>query len=349
MRQLTFALLAAFLSISSFAQQDCIDSFIVDQMKRQHIVGLSVGIVKNGSIVKAAGYGKANIELNVPVSAKTVFKIGSLSKQFIAVAVMELAQGGKLSIDDPIANYVRNAPQSWKSITIRHLLNHTSGLPADPPGFEGMKALPDSVYITRAFKNKLSVPPGTKFEYSNFGYYVLADIIRIVSHQSFPEYMTQNVFNAVGLNATRTTSVEALVRERASGYIEDSVQHLQNAPNYVAVRPSGAFLSNINDLLTWEMAMQHGKLFNQHLWNKLWYEGFNTSLSMDKEPIYYGFGWMVNTVGEDTLVHHGGSLPGFKSVYFRYLEKHTAIIILTKSDQTDAYAIAFGIADLLKR
>jgi CubicO group peptidase (beta-lactamase class C family) len=349
MRPFASALLAAFVSVSSYAQQDSIDRFVVDQMHQQHIVGVAVGIVDHGSIVKAAGYGKANIELDVPVSAKTVFKIASLSKQFIAVAILELSQKNKLSLNDPVTKYIRHAPQSWKSITIRHLLNHTSGLPVDPPGFEAMNALPDSVYIARAFKHKLAAAPGTKFEYSNFGYYVLADIIRIISHESFPDYMTQHVFNPAGLKATRTTSVESIVRGRASGYLEDSVQHLQNAPNYIAVRPSGAFLSNIDDLLTWELAMQHGKLFSQSLWNKLWCDGFKTSLSMDNQPIYYGLGWMVNPVGDDTLVHHGGSLPGFKSVYFRYPKKQTAIIVLTNSDQTDAYALAFGIADLLKK
>ena len=350
MRQLISTLVLFFLiSPITLLAQDSIDVFIADQMKQQRIVGLSLGIVKNGKIVKASGYGKANIELNVPVSEKTVFKIASLSKQFIATAILKLISEGKLTLDTPVRSIIKNAPETWKLMTIRHLLNHTSGLPEDPPAFDGMKNLPDSVYIARAFKNKLLSKPGTKFKYSNLGYYVLADIIRIISHQSFAEYMKNNVFDPAGLNVTRVTSVESIIGNRASGYIEDSAEQIKNAPNYIAVRPSGAFLSNITDLLTWENVMQEGNLFNNRESDTGMTEAFKTPLTMDNEPIYYRYGWMINKVGTQHLAHHGGSLPGFKSVYFRFPEEKTAIIILTNSDQTDAYAIAFGVAELLKK
>jgi CubicO group peptidase (beta-lactamase class C family) len=334
--------------VSLFAQ-DSIDIFVADQMTQQRIVGLSLGIIKDGKVIKATGYGKANIELNVSVSDQTVFKIASLSKQFIAVAILKLIQEGKLTLNTPVRNVIKKSPESWKLITIRHLLNHTSGLPEDPPGFDGMKNLPDSVYVTRAFKSKLAFKAGTKFQYSNFGYYVLADIIRIISHQSFSDYMDNYVFSAAGLKATRVTSVEAIVNNRASGYIEDSVKQVQNAPNYIAMRPSGAFLSNINDLLSWETIMQEGRLFGNGPSSTDMTDAFKTALTMDNEPIYYRYGWMINKIGSHHLAHHGGSLPGFKSVYFRYLEEKTAIIILTNSDQTDAYAIAFGIAGFLSK
>ena len=344
----TSLVLLLMLPVSLWAQ-DSIDAFIADQMKQQRIVGLSLGIIKEGKIVKAAGYGKANIEWNVPVSAQTVFKIASLSKQFIAVGIMKMIQEGTLTLETPVSSIIKNTPESWKPITVRHLLNHTSGLPVDPPEFEGMNNLADSVYITRAFKTKLAFQPGTRFEYSNFGYYVLADIIRIITHQPFGEYMKKNVFDPAGLNATSLTSVESIVKNRASGYMEDSSKEIHNAPNYIAVRPSGAFLSNIIDLLAWEKVMQEGKLLGNGPPNIDSAEGFKTALTMDGEPIYYRYGWMLNKVGNHILVHHGGSLPGFKSVYFRMPQKKTAIIILINSDQADAYQIAFGIVDLLKK
>jgi CubicO group peptidase (beta-lactamase class C family) len=349
-KQFTSTLLFLFLVTPiSLLSQDSIDVFIANQMQQQRITGLSLGIIKNGEIVKASGYGKANIELNVPVSEKTVFKIASLSKQFIAVGILNLIHQGKLTLDTPVRNIIKNTPDSWKMMTIRHLLNHSSGLPEDPPAFDGMKSVRDCVYIARAFKNKLASRPGTKFQYSNLGYYVLADIIRIVSHQSFSGYMKNNVFDPAGLKATRVTSLEAIVDNRASGYIEDSAQQIKNAPNYIAVRPSGAFLSNITDLLAWEKVMQESRIFDNHQSDTNLTGGFKTSLTMDGEPIYYRYGWMINRVGSHLLAHHGGSLPGFKSVYFRYPEEKTAIIILTNSDQTDAYAIAFGVAELLNK
>lgn len=344
---LVLFLTLSFLPFATIAQQDSIDVFVRNQMKQQRIMGLSLGIIQNGKIIKAKGYGLANIELNVPASEQTVYKIGSVSKQFIAVAIMKLVQDGKLNVSDPVTKFIKDAPATWNAITIRHLLNHTSGLPLDPPGFDGMKDQADSVYIKAAFNDSLAFSTGTKYEYSNFGYFVLADIIRIVSHLSFPAYMKKYVFDEAGLTSTRTTSLEAIVPNRAAGYIKDKNDSIINAPNYVALRPSGAFLSNINDLLKWEMEMQQNKLLTQNNWNHLWNDTIKTPLTMDETPIYYGYGWMTNKVNGKQFVHHGGSLPGFKSVYFRYMPDKTAIIILTNSDDADAYGIAFGVADLL--
>src|SRR6185295_2755661 len=184
-----------FLPLTTIAQQDSIDAFIFNQMKQQGIVGLSIGIVKNGKVIKGKGYGQANIELDIPASEKTVYKIASISKQFIAVAIMKLVQEGKLKVSDPVTKFIKGAPAKWNSITIRHLLNHTSGLPLDPPGFDGMKDQADSIYIKTAFTDSLAFPTCSKYEYSNFGYFILADIIRIISHLSFSEYMKKYVFD----------------------------------------------------------------------------------------------------------------------------------------------------------
>jgi len=336
------------LPLTTIAQQDSIDVFIANKMTQQGIVGLSIGIVKNGKVIKAKGYGKSNIELNVSASEKTVYKIASISKQFIAIGILKLIEEGKLKVSDPITKFIKDAPTTWNSITIRHLLNHTSGLPVEPPGFDGMKEQADSIYIKAAFANSLAFPPGSKFEYSNFGYYVLADIIRVTSHLSFSEYMKKYIFDERGLTSTRTTSLEAIIQNRAAGYIKLASDSTVNAPNYMAVRPSGAFLSSINDLLKWELDMQNTKLLTQKSWNQMWDDKFKTPLTMDNEAIYYGYGWMVNKVNGKQFHHHGGSLPGFRSVYLRYVEDKTAIIILTNFDSTDTYGIAFGVAELLK-
>lgn len=336
-----------FLPFATIAQHDSIDVFITNQMKQQGIIGLSLGIIKNGKVIKAKGYGQANIELDAPASEKTIYKIGSISKQFIAVGIMKLVQEGKLKVSDPITKFIKDAPAKWNSITIRHLLNHTSGLPLDPPGFDGMKEQADSVYIKNAFTDSLAFPTGSKYEYSNFGYFVLADIIRITSRISFPDYMKKYVFDECGLSSTRTTSLEAIIPNRAAGYIKNVNDSILNATNYIALRPSGAFLSNITDLLKWEMDMQNNKLLTQKNWNQMWDDTIKTPLSMDNEAMYYGYGWMTNKVNGKQFIHHGGSLPGFKSVYFRYIEDKTAIIILTNSDSAETYGIAFGVSDLL--
>jgi CubicO group peptidase (beta-lactamase class C family) len=344
-----FGILQFFISPLSFAQQDSIDLFIHEQMKQQKIVGLSLGIVKNKKIIKSAGYGKANVEWNVDVTDQTIFKIASLSKQFIAAGILKLVEQGKVDLNSPINKFFRNAPYSWKAITVKHLLNHTSGLPVDPPGFDGMKHVSDSIYIRRAYKDTLAFPPGMAYQYSNFGYYVLADIIRIVSGISFSKFMEKQIFAPCNLTNTTITSTESIIMRRAAGYIYDSANHLQNAPDYIAMRPSGAFLSNIHDLLKWEMLMQKATFLTNRQWSQMWNDKFKTTFTMDNEPIYYGYGWMINKYGQKQLIHHGGSLPGFKSVYFRFPEEGTAIIILTNSDQVDAYSISFGLVDILSK
>src|SRR5690349_5007655 len=282
------------LPFSTTAQQDSIDAFIAEQMKEQNIMGLSIGVIKNGKVIMAKGYGLANIELKVPATAQTEYKIASVSKQFIAVAIMKLVQDGKLKVTDPVSKYITNTPSSWKSITIRHLLDHTSGLPSEPPAFDGMKEVADSVYIKAAFTDTLSYATGTKYEYSNFGYFVLADIIRIVSGTTFPDYMKKNIFDAADLMNTRTTSASAIIPDRASGYMKNAGNEIINAPDYIALRPSGAFLSNINDLLKWELVMQNNKVLTKNNWSRMWSDTTKTPFTMDDQPIYYGYGWMTN-------------------------------------------------------
>lgn len=349
MKKLTLilALILFFLPFLTTAQQDSIDVFIANQMKQQGIAGLSIGIIKNGKIIKAKGYGLSNIELNVPASEKTMFKIGSISKQFVAVGIMKLVQEGKLKLSDPITKFIKNAPKTWYSITIRQVMNHTAGFELDPPNWEGMKALSDSVYITSVFTDTLAFSSGSQFQYSNLGYFILADIIRISSQLSFSDYMKKYIFDECGMNIISPTSVESIVPNRAGGYIKNADGSIQNAPNYIALRPGGAFLSDINDLLKWEIVMQNNKLLTPKSWSQMWDDTVKTSFTMDNEPMFYGYGWMTNKYKGKQIVHHAGSMPGFRSVYFRYLQDRTAIIVLTNSDDANLYTIAFGVSDLL--
>ena len=199
--------------------QDRVDSFIVKQVKDQKLAGLSIGIVQNGRIVKAKGYGFANLELNVPASEQTVYKLASVSKQMIATAIMYLQQQGKLQLSDTVTKYFKDAPPSWGHITIRNLLNHTSGLERESPAFNPMKVQPDSVLIRAAYRDPLVFTTGSKWQYCNLGYFMLADIIRQVSGMSFPEFMKKEIFEKFHLANTRLTSAAAFVPNRADGYV----------------------------------------------------------------------------------------------------------------------------------
>ena len=326
-------------------QQDEIDRFILKQLNDRKITALSIGIIENGKIVKAKGYGVANLEHKIPASQNTVYKIGSLSKQMVAVGIMTLMQAGKINLTDTVTKFFKDAPTIWNKITIRHLLNHTSGLERESPGFQPLLVQPDSVVIKASYNDPLVFATGTKWQYCNLGYFMLADIIRQVSGKSFSQFMKEEIFSKYGLAATQVTSVTAIVPDRADGYILAG-DTLLNAMGYIALRPSGAFLSSITDMLSWEMLIQNDKLLSKENWKKMWTDTVKIDAANPKTE-YYGYRWRVSTYKNRPLVYHGGSLPGFRSTYYLFPADKTASIILTNSDHTNTTAIAQGVADIL--
>lgn len=334
------------VSVNINAQQiDEIDKFILKQVNDQKITGLSVGIIVNGKIVMSKGYGLANVEHKIPASQNTVYKIGSLSKQVVAAGIMTLMQSGKIKLTDTITTYFKDAPASWHGITIRHLLNHTSGLVRESPAFQPMLVQHDTVLIKATYKMPLVFATGTKWQYCNLGYFILADIIRKVSGKPFTQFMQEEVFSKQGLNI-QPTSTRMIVKERAGGYVSAGKDSLYNATDYIAFRPSGAFLSSIMELLKWEMLMQNGRLLSKENWQQMWADTARTDGTGPKLE-YYGYGWRVTNFKNRLLVNHGGSLPGFRSVYYRFPADKTAVIILTNSDHTNAGVIAQGISEIL--
>jgi CubicO group peptidase (beta-lactamase class C family) len=342
---LCLILLLAALSLNA-QQLDEIDKFVSKQVQDQKITGLSIGIIVNGKIVIAKGYGLANVEHKIPASQSSVYKIGSLSKQVVAVGIMSLIQSGKIKLTDTVTKYYKDAPVTWSNITLRHLLNHTSGLVRESPAFQPMLVQHDTVLIKAAYKMPLVFATGTKWQYCNLGYFMLADIIRQVSGKSFQQYMQEEIFSKHGLITMQSTSTKMIVPERAGGYVLAGKDSLFNATDYIAFRPSGAFLSSITDMLKWEMLMQEAKLLSKESWQQMWTDTVRTDVVTPKIE-YYGYGWRVTTFKNRLLVSHGGSLPGFRSIYCRFPADKTAFIILTNSDHTNAAVIAQGISEIL--
>lgn len=334
------------LPISLFAQKDRIDTFIENTMTRQRIVGLAVGVIKDGKVIKTKGYGYSNIELNIPVTDKTVFKLGSVSKHMIAVAIMQFIEEGKLHLDDPVTKFFADAPPYWNKITIRHLLNHTSGIIRESPAFDAMAIQSDSLVIRAAYKDSLVFLTGSKWQYCNVGYFMLADIIRQIDGRSFAAYMKE-LFEKNGLMATRVTSLEDIVYGRAGGYVRRGGDTVVNALNYVALRPSGAFLSTIGDMMKWELLIQSGKILSWNSWEQMWGDTTKTGNSDGGVPVNYGYGWYVSTYKNRKAVYHGGVLPGFRAMYYRFPEEKVGIVVLTNSEPENTAAVAKGVADIV--
>jgi CubicO group peptidase (beta-lactamase class C family) len=330
-------------------QSRAIDSIVRQEMRQQHIIGLSLGVIMQGQVVLTKGYGLANVEQGVPASPQSVYKLGSVSKQMVAAAILLLVQEQKLRLTDTLPQFFPGAPLAWHHITVRQLLNHTSGLPRDSPALDNMKPQPDSVLIRAAYRSPLFFAPGTGWRYCNLGYFMLADIIRQRTGQSFASFMQEQVFKKYNLSHTRTTSFSALVPHRVAGYAYKSGEGVVHATDYLALRPSGAFLSSVEDMLRWELLIQQQQLLCKRNWEQMWRDTVRTDTSAHPPHDYYGYGWDVGKYKQQLVVHHDGTLPGFTSSYFRFPDTNTAIVVLTNVDKAYPRTVALRIAELLFR
>ena len=319
------------------AGSDEIDDYVRAEMRGQNIPGLSLAVARDGKIVKAAGYGLADRERRIAATPESVYKIASVSKQFIAAGVMVLVQDGKLRVDDSIAKYLNRAPSTWAAITIRHLLAHTSGLPREAPGFSPSRIESDADVIRRAYGSRLSFSPGAKYEYGNLNYFAAAEIIRVASGLPWPEFIHERIFKPAGMATTWPTNTKASIANRAVGYVDN--EKLRVADDWPALRASGAFLSTVLDLVRWDTALYTNEILTESSKRTMWTP---TTLS-DGATSPYGLGWQLGTFQGAAFVRHTGGMPGARAMFLRFPERRLAVIILMNLDDVDLISIAEGI------
>jgi D-alanyl-D-alanine carboxypeptidase len=321
------------------AAQQNVDDFIKEQMRDLQIPGLSVAVIKGGKIVKEKGYGLADVETKTPATPQTVYKAASLSKQFIGAAILLLAQDGKLQLDDKASKFLDTVPDTWKDITIRELLTHTSGIVRDPVDYDPYRAQPITDVIRSAHSLPLNSQPGEKWLYSNIGYYVLAQIISKVSGKPWDQFIAERLFSPAGMTSTRTTTNTSIIPNRASGYTRDG-NALINAENWIAVRPSGAFLSTVDDLAKWDAYLDTTSALTPSSRQQLW-----TRVKLkDQTSEDYGFGWYVHSFLGRARIHHDGQFPGFRADYERFPDDKLTVIILANSDKAGLESFALKLA-----
>ncbi len=325
---------------AALAQADPVDDFVRAQMQKFNIPGLALAVVKDGRIVKVEAYGLANIELDTPATSQTIFKIGSVSKQFIATGIMLLVQDGRIGLDDPVSRYLEGTPESWAPITIRHFLTHTSGVIREAPGFDPFKIQSDADVVKTAYPVPLRFPTGSKWEYCNTGYFALAEIIRVVSGQPWSDFLRSRAFEPSGMSDTKPTQPLDDEPRRAAGYGDKD--NTKPASDWPAVRPSGAFLSTVLDLAKWEAQLAAGTLLSEASRTEMW-----TPVRLtDGTTHRYGFGWELHDVAGHRHIGHGGSLPGFRAGYSRFPDDHLTVIVLINADDVDRGGNVAGLAKL---
>ena len=316
------------------------DDFIKAEMRRQNIPGLSLAVLRHGNVIKTAGYGFSNIKNRTPATPETIYKIASVSKQFVAAGILTLVQAGQLDLDDPISKYLKDTPAAWNGITIRHLLTHTSGLVRESPGFDPFKVQPDEAVIRAAYAVPLLSPPGAKWEYSNLGYFVLAEVIRVVTGRPWADYLNERIFSPLEMNSTYPTNTKVALANRAQGYVDNDA--LRDAREWPALRPSGAFLSTVLDLAKWDAALYGSRILADTIRRQMW-----TPVTLnDGSSARYGFGWMLANVRGHRLVHHPGGMPGARADIARFVDDELTVIVLMNLDDVDIDAIVLGIATL---
>ena len=239
----------------------------LDRLATKNGFSGAVIVMKDGKPLLREAYGKANYELDVPNTVDTRFRLGSITKQFTAMAVMVLAERERLSIDDPVSEHLDNSPAAWENVTIRHLLTHTSGIPSYTSFPQMMtrtvRAAAKLDDVIASFKDKsLDFPPGEKFTYSNSGYILLGKIIESASGQSYETFLRDNIFQPLEMNDSGYDHNSSILPRRAAGYTRTLI-FLENAPYIDMTWPhaAGALYSTVEDLAKWDTALSAGQAF----------------------------------------------------------------------------------------
>jgi CubicO group peptidase (beta-lactamase class C family) len=341
------AILTACLSLSAFGQAPrppltpdqvtSIDNFVTQEMQREQIPGVAIGVYSRGRILLAKGYGLANVELNVPVTPETVFQSGSVGKQFVSAAIMMLVEEGKLSLDDSVTKYFPDAPATWKPILLKNLLSHTSGLSeyeseqyTKPGGPFNMRLdYTEDELVKKIEALPIENPPGDKWNYRNTNYVLLGVLIHQITGMPYADFLAQRIFKPLGMSSTRLISETDIIPNRASGYeIHDGRLKNQEwvSPTFNSTA-DGTLYFNVLDLAKWDEALYTTRLLKQSSLDRMW-----TVYPLNDgkpNPAGYGFAWIIGQQNGHKLIEHGGSWQGFTCRISRYPDDSLTVVVLT--------------------
>jgi CubicO group peptidase (beta-lactamase class C family) len=314
------------------------EEYMASCVKVKHFSG-AVLVSKGDETLFARGYGFANAEHDVPNSPRTKFRLGSITKQFTAMAILILQERGKLEIADPIGKYIDDSPKAWEGVTIHHLLTHTGGVPSytDDPVYVTKMMMPETVKsMIGRFRNKpLDFKPGEKFHYSNSGYFLLGAIIEKLSGKSYETFLKEAIFDPLGMHDTGYDHAGTLLSGRASGYNLGEAG-LKNAQYLDMSQPysAGSLYSTVEDLARWDRALRAGKLISKERYAKMY-----TPAKSD-----YAYGWMVTIAKGRKQIQHGGGINGFATEILRYPDEGICAIALCNVLPADPSRVAHDLA-----
>jgi len=342
---LVFVVLFSRLAFAA-GQTDAVDEYIHSEMEKQHIPGLALLVSRAGQVVRAQGYGLANVELQVPVKPETIFQSGSVGKQFTATAVMMLVEQGKIALEDPLTKYFPDAPAPWKQVTIRELLSHTAGFTDYPKDFDMRKDYTEAELLKIVEGIPLAFPPGTSWSYSNLGFLTLGILIHKVTGEFYGDFLQERIFHPLGMNTTRIISEEDIIPNRAAGYrlVKGELKNQEWVAPRVNTTADGSLYFSILDLGKWDAALYTENVLKRSSLDQMW----TVAKLSDGQPNsgHYGFGWSLETENGHRVVEHGGAWQGFKTQISRYIDDRLTVVVLTNLAEARPAPIAHRVAEM---
>lgn len=295
--------------------------------------GAAVIVTRNGKILFRKAYGMADMEHEVALQPDMTLRLGSITKQFTAAAIMLLADQGKLSISDDINKYLPDYPTRGATITLENLLTHTSGIRSYTEMRKHAEIMRDDMTVQQMidfFKDeRLEFQPGERFSYSNSGYFLLGAIIEKVSGMPYAEFMEKHIFEPLHMEHTAYDRNQPTVPQPVKGYTATR-NGFEPAPLISMTQPyaAGALRSNVDDLALWNDAISTGKLLSSESWKRM----FTSSMLNSGASTGYGYGWFIRKMNGVEVFEHGGLIPGFSADMLRFPQEGIFIAILTNDD-----------------
>ena len=321
-------ILLLLLPLQLFAQDARIEKFIdslVGPMNKPDVPGSMVLVAQDGKVLFQKAYGMASLELSVPLKTNHAFAIGSVSKQFTAVAILQLAQQGKLKLTDDIRKYIPGFNSHGYVITIDNLLSHTAGIDMTDNEYNSMHsennaAIYPERFIDYAMNRKLMFAPGTEWSYSNFSYVILATLLEKLSGEPYENYMRDNIFKPAGMSHTFIGQDLKPFNNVVSSYVrgyEGKWRNLNKQNDWGWARGAGTIITTLDDMWQWDIALREEKVLPHEWLEKAW-----TPYTLKNgERINYGYAWDVNTYNNFKIVSHSGGINGFATQSVHVPEK----------------------------
>ena len=321
---------------------DRVDGAVTEAMDDLGIPGLALAVVRNGKIVKAAGYGIADLQNKTPVLCETVFEIGSVTKVFTAATIMQLVQEKKPKLDDTLTKWLTNCPPTWRRITVRRLLTHTAGLRQSVYCGTLFREIPDDEIIREAAKFPLEFQPGENWAYSNIGYQLLGAVITRATDMPWPESLNRRIFEPLGMMNTERLTASAKASHRAIGYSLADNGELKPGLYDPSGTAAGSFLSTIGDLAKLDAALYVDSVLTQKTRAQM-----SQPARLNRGIVnWYAMGWFLDEYKNHRMVYHGGdTVSGFTSLLMRFPEQKLTIILLCNRVGVDKQRLGRSVAD----